>query len=136
MEFKLYSTDKKIKKALIDYLKKNKNSHIELSTESDGYILSIDDNIDVHDIIQNVGGVFLPYNKDHIIICDEPPDMELLQKETREKRKELLNSSDWTQVPDAPIANKDEWKAYRQALRDLPDTITNWQNIIWPTIPS
>lgn len=30
-----------------------------------------------------------------------------------------LNSSDWTQLPDAPI-DQAAWATYRQALRDLP----------------
>lgn len=37
-------------------------------------------------------------------------------------RKFLLDESDWTQVPDAPISEeeKDLWKIYRQKLRDIP----------------
>lgn len=54
------------------------------------------------------------------------------------KRDNLLRASDWTQLPDAPFsdAKKAEWTAYRKALRDLPDTITDWSNITYPTEPS
>ena len=41
--------------------------------------------------------------------------------EIREKRDELLLQSDWTQFNDSPLsdAKKEEWKVYRQALRDI-----------------
>jgi hypothetical protein len=40
----------------------------------------------------------------------------------RAKRNELLSECDWTQVADAPLTEEKRkaWKAYRQALRDLP----------------
>jgi hypothetical protein len=52
----------------------------------------------------------------------------------RSKRNQLLTASDWTQLPDVPIATKEAWAEYRQALRDVtnqPDPFT----IQWPTMP-
>lgn len=52
----------------------------------------------------------------------------------RAKRNQLLAQSDWTQLPDVPIATKEEWAVYRQALRDVtlqPDPF----NITWPVPP-
>ena len=42
--------------------------------------------------------------------------------EIRAKRNVLLQESDWTQIPDSPLTQvkKDEWKLYRQKLRDMP----------------
>lgn len=56
--------------------------------------------------------------------------------EVRMIRNQYLSECDWTQLEDAPFntSKKNEWKTYRQALRD----ITNQQdpfNIIWPTKP-
>ena len=34
------------------------------------------------------------------------------------------------------MAKKEEWKTYRQKLRDLPATESNPQNPTWPTKPS
>ncbi len=50
------------------------------------------------------------------------------------QRNALLVSSDWTQLPDVPLATKEAWATYRQALRDitLQDDPTN---IIWPIPP-
>ena len=40
----------------------------------------------------------------------------------REERNKLLTECDWTQMPD--VTSKDEWKTYRQVLRDLPSNVT------------
>ena len=42
----------------------------------------------------------------------------------RALRDECLRSSDWTQLPDAPLsdAQRARWREYRQALRDAPAT--------------
>ena len=60
-----------------------------------------------------------------------------LWDELVEKRNNKLFASDWTQMPDITLTNKDEWLTYRQALRDLP-THSNWPNLEdsdWPTKP-
>lgn len=52
----------------------------------------------------------------------------------RSQRNQLLTASDWTQLPDVPLATKEAWAEYRQALRDVtnqPDPFT----IQWPTMP-
>lgn len=41
----------------------------------------------------------------------------------RIKRNELLAKTDWTQIVDVTITNKEAYKEYRQLLRDLPDNI-------------
>lgn len=54
--------------------------------------------------------------------------------ELRQQRDFLLQQSDWTQVPDAPV-DQSAWAIYRQALRDLPANTTDPANPIWPTPP-
>lgn len=60
----------------------------------------------------------------------------------RSRRNSLLNTSDWTQMPDSPLSDekKNEWKIYRQQLRDLPDKITDFMlyiqdTTLWPEPP-
>ena len=53
----------------------------------------------------------------------------------REQRDLLLQQSDWTQVPDAPV-NATSWATYRQALRDVPLQSGFPDNIVWPNKPS
>jgi len=55
----------------------------------------------------------------------------------RGRRNVELLQSDWTQLPDSPLVleKKDEWIAYRQALRDIT-LQTNPFVIVWPTKPN
>lgn len=53
----------------------------------------------------------------------------------REQRDLLLQQSDWTQVPDAPV-NAASWATYRQALRDVPSQSGFPDSITWPTKPT
>lgn len=66
-------------------------------------------------------------------------DIELL-KDIRATRDLLLVQSDWTQMSDSPLADikKNEWKVYRQALRDLPHglDVQSFSQVIWPTEPA
>lgn len=52
------------------------------------------------------------------------------EKFIRGLRDSALSASDWTQMPDAPLAKnvRDAWRAYRQALRDLT------KNPEWPFV--
>lgn len=54
----------------------------------------------------------------------------------RGERDYLLKQSDWTQFNDSPLSSdkKAEWALYRQALRDLPNTV-DINNIVYPTQP-
>lgn len=47
--------------------------------------------------------------------------------ELRTLRDQRLTESDWTQVADAPLTEEQKiaWQSYRQALRDLPENITD-----------
>ena len=53
-------------------------------------------------------------------------------------RNVLLRESDWTQFTDSPLSEskKNEWKIYRQTLRDLPATESDPENATFPTLPS
>ena len=65
----------------------------------------------------------------------------------RGRRDMLLQESDWTQFNDSPLSESkiDEWKIYRQTLRDLPENNPNpeWvdgdetklPDVDWPVKP-
>ena len=55
-------------------------------------------------------------------------------KNLRRRRNQLLTESDWTQSRDVFLPNDEEWKTYRQQLRDLPKN-TEPMNPVWPTKP-
>ena len=59
----------------------------------------------------------------------------------RQERTKRLYMSDWTQFDDCPLSDsqKEEWKSYRAALRDIPNGFENVQSfnaIAWPTPPN
>jgi hypothetical protein len=54
----------------------------------------------------------------------------------RGQRNQLLKDCDWTQAVDCTIAKKADWAIYRQALRDLPSTVTDPRTFAdWPHNP-
>jgi len=59
-------------------------------------------------------------------------------KELREERNKRLAACDWVTLKaystDTPVP--DEWKAYMQALRDLPSTTEDPSTPTWPISPS
>jgi hypothetical protein len=52
----------------------------------------------------------------------------------RDERNSKLYESDWTQLPDSNV-DKQSWAEYRQKLRDLPETVTDINNVTWPVEP-
>ena len=54
-------------------------------------------------------------------------------KQVRLWRDAKLAATDWTQVAEAPV-DASAWATYRQALRDLPDTI-DLDNPVLPDPP-
>ena len=63
-------------------------------------------------------------------------DTTFLWEKLRVERDNLLFDSDWTQARDVTLANDNDWKTYRQALRDLPANTSDPANPTWPTKPS
>lgn len=53
----------------------------------------------------------------------------IARKSIRRYRDQMLRNSDWVMTIDNvnTLANKEEWIAYRQALRDMPATVTNYE---------
>ena len=54
----------------------------------------------------------------------------------RKERDRLLKESDWIFLQDVPIDEqaRQEWIAYRQKLRDVPQIVDN-RGVDWPTPP-
>jgi len=56
-------------------------------------------------------------------------------EDIRSRRDNLMAESDWRSMPDSPTMSS-AWKTYRQALRDLPASESDPDDITWPTKPS
>ena len=65
----------------------------------------------------------------------QPADQPDAWQAIREKRDVLIRESDWTMTPGATV-DQAQWTAYRQVLRDLPQTYENAEDVVWPTVPS
>lgn len=55
-------------------------------------------------------------------------------EDVRRERDELIAKSDWMAGSDVTMS--DEWRAYRQALRDIPSQEGFPESVTWPTQPS
>jgi len=55
----------------------------------------------------------------------------------RGQRDGLLRSTDWTQLGDATLGDHtaEEWRTYRQALKDIPQNHTRVSTVVWPETP-
>lgn len=70
----------------------------------------------------------------------EPTPEEIKEQkanEVRYKRDSLISKTDYLLTPDYPISKEQltEVKAYRQALRDVPEQSGFPENVAWPEIP-
>tara|TARA_B100001063_G_C16735586_1_gene541815 strand:- start:1410 stop:1715 length:306 start_codon:yes stop_codon:yes gene_type:complete len=67
---------------------------------------------------------------------DDKPALDL--ENLRLQRKNLLAECDWTLLPSSPLSaeKQDEWKVYRQELRDITKTYKSLATVKWPTAPS
>lgn len=55
-------------------------------------------------------------------------------EEVRSERNQLLSETDWMAGSDVTMS--DEWRTYRQALRDIPSQEGFPNTVTWPTKPS
>jgi hypothetical protein len=58
--------------------------------------------------------------------------------DARTERDQLLRDSDWTAVTDTALSEADQtdWEDYRQALRDIPQTYDDADDVVWPDAPA
>ena len=57
-------------------------------------------------------------------------------EQIRSQRDSLLKDSDWSVASDAnPKPSKEAWLDYRKALRDVPQTFSKPEEVVWPSKP-
>jgi hypothetical protein len=56
--------------------------------------------------------------------------------DVRRKRDALLIDSDYILMPDYPMEDKSDWEAYRQELRDVPESFASADLVEFPNEPS
>ena len=102
--------------------------------------VKLDSGIDprVVDISRDVSGnIVVQINEEKVNkITEDVHQFNLIQ--LRIKRDLLLKQCDWVMsISDSPLPQEkiEEWRVYRQALRDLPSTTEDPNNPAWPTPP-
>ncbi|MDW6004719.1 tail fiber assembly protein [Vibrio mangrovi] len=57
--------------------------------------------------------------------------------EIRRRRDLLIARTDWTQTIDSPVTDEKQkaFSAYRQILRDIPQTYSDPDEVVWPEQP-
>ena len=57
----------------------------------------------------------------------------------RTERNQKLAETDWVVIKEreegGSVSNFADWKTYRQALRDITDTYTSLDDVVWPEKP-
>lgn len=96
----------------------------------DMYKITIENRPNLEQDIQNNFDVWLQFAKD----CE----YEKLATEIRTKRDKLLTDTDWTQVTDTVLntEKQQEYKEYRQELRDITEQEDFPYHVVFPEMPS
>jgi hypothetical protein len=77
----------------------------------------------------------MSWNYKTIFDGDVEISTEWIWERLRNKRNLLLTESDFRMVTDSPF-NQIAWAEYRQALRDLPATVSDPAEIVFPEPPT
>lgn len=96
----------------------------------DMYRITLNNRPNLAEDIENNYDTWLQFAKD--------TEHEKLAKEIRNKRDRLLAETDWTQVTDTVLSSKkqEEYKAYRQKLRDITEQEGFPYKVKFPTKPT
>jgi len=56
----------------------------------------------------------------------------------RKIRDHRMAETDWTQMIDSPLSPEkaEEFKLYRQELRDIPQSVASPDDVVWPEKPT
>jgi hypothetical protein len=68
-------------------------------------------------------------------LTKKPEKPKLTWEQIRAQRDTLLFQTDWIFAPDVALKNKQAWLKYRQSLRDIPQTFSTPEEVVWPNKP-
>lgn len=90
--------------------------------------------------IEHSGNIYYNVDSDNTTLPTEVVQQALIDEAwrlVRVRRDELLRDTDYAIMPDYPLtdAEKTDVTAYRQALRDIPETFASPDAVEWPAKP-
>jgi len=105
-----------------------------------GYSSYPSDIVDVTDRYQEIFEALNSQNKEISfefgdLVLVEKPKKDITWDQIKKERNALLLESDWTQLLDVNLPNKEEWKVYRQQLREITTNFSNPNEVIFPPKP-
>ena len=85
-----------------------------------------------------VNGQYIELDESELAELDaraEASDLDLSMVSSQ--RNGMFSASDWTQIGDASLGDHtaEEWRTYRQALKDIPQNYTRVSTVVWPEDP-
>ena len=86
-------------------------------------------------IVNNVRSELTAEEEAELDAMAEASDLNL--NDVRSQRNGMLAATDWTQLGDAALGDHtaEEWRTYRQSLRDLPAVYSRVSEVVWPNDP-
>ena len=85
-------------------------------------------------VLSNIN--YIDNNYASLLALAKQEEQEKLANVIRAKRDRLLADTDWTQVSDNALTNlqREKYRVYRQALRDIPEQAGFPYNVVFPTL--
>ena len=85
-------------------------------------------------VLSNIN--YIDNNYANLLALAKQEEQEKLANLIRAKRDKLLADTDWTQVSDNALTNlqREKYRVYRQALRDIPEQAGFPYNVVFPTL--
>ena len=85
-----------------------------------------------------VNGVYMDLTESEeaeLVARAEAIDLDM--NDVRSRRNVMLSASDWTQIGDASLGDHtaEEWRTYRTALKQIPQTYSRVSEVVWPEDP-
>ena len=87
-------------------------------------------------VLADRNGLRLDWKREEEIPTDEQLEVAFYRAnwdEVRNRRNELLAATDFYALSDVTMS--DDMATYRQALRDLPASVENSEDVVWPEKP-
>ena len=131
------------------YVRFNPNTNVSVESKvteevflmADGWHVIPDSVEQMSNIKLMPDGTIRPMTPEEIADWIKPLRLNSLLISVRAQRDSLLSQSDWTELPSVSsqhdTAWNDNWKKYRQTLRDIPNTVTDPDvPVVWPIPPN
>lgn len=72
-----------------------------------------------------------------VVTWEDPLSVEIMWNRVKMVRQSMLAQSDWTQTQDSPVSEemKEQWRIFRQQLRDIPQNFADPREVVFPIPP-